>query len=111
MDRALKKRRDRGTGCIRERKDGRWEGRLSQEIGPPILVYGRSKTDVKNKLFALQREHERGNDPERLTVRQWLERWLQSVKDDSKLSLSTYNLYKNTVDKHIVPHVGAVKLT
>jgi integrase len=111
MDRAMMKRRDRGTGCIRERKDGRWEGRLSQEFGPPILVYGKSKTDVKNKLFALQRDHEPGNDPERLTVGQWLERWLQSVKDDSKLSLSTYKLYKNTVDKHILPHVGAVKLT
>ncbi|MBC5825086.1 MAG: site-specific integrase [Candidatus Eremiobacteraeota bacterium] len=77
----------------------------------PICVYGKSKTDVKNKLFALRREPSRRADPERLTVAEWLTRWLQSVKDDPSLSLSTYRLYKNTVERHLVPYIGLIRLS
>ncbi len=103
-------RRDRGNGCIRHRKDGRWEGRYFQEMQQAIYVYGKTKKDVQDKLFALHREPNIVRDPERLTVGEWIARWLQSVNDDPNVRLATYKLYKSAVDLHINPYIQDIQL-
>ncbi len=101
------KRRDKGTGSIYKRKDGRWEARLCRVEQDPIYVYGKSKHDVQNKLFAEQREP-RARDSEGLTIGEWLDRWLEIVKETRRTS--TYNLYKLTAENHIKPHIETLKL-
>lgn len=102
------KRRDKGTGCIRQRKDGRWEARFSIDGQPPIVIYGKTKKDVQNKLFAEHRDPVRIRDPEGLTIDQWLDRWLEMVKQTRRVA--TYNLYKLMSDNHIRPQIGNVRL-
>ena len=51
-----KKRRDAGSGTIRQRADGRWEGRYTvgydPETGKQIMrsVYAKTKREVREKL-------------------------------------------------------------
>src|SRR5579864_2571408 len=111
MKKERTKRRDRGAGCIRQRMDGRWEGRFSQEMEPPVYVYGKTKKDVQDKFFALQRQPRQLHDPEGLTTGEWLDRWLDLVKADPKLTLATYDLYKHQVDKHMKPYIESIKLS
>ena len=102
------KRRDKGTGCIRQRKDGRWEARFSIDGQAPITIYGKSKRDVQNKLFAEHRDPIHVRDPEGLTIDKWLDRWLEIVKQSRRVA--TYNLYKTMSDYHIRPQIGNVRL-
>lgn len=103
-------RRDRGSGCVRQRKDGRWEGRLTRALTPTECVYGKTKKEVLNKLFVLQKEPPKERLREDLTVGQWLDRWIKSVKENPTLRPATYRLYNNTVELHIKPHLENIKL-
>jgi len=101
-------RRDKGMGCIRLRKDGRWEGRLSADGYDPVYVYGKTKREVQNRLFAEQSKPRLVRDQESLIVREWLDRWLELVKSSRRFK--TYDLYKAIVTNHINPHIGNFKL-
>ena len=102
------KRRDKGSGCVRQRKDGRWEARFSAAGQEPFYIYGKSKQDVINKLFAEQQKPPSVRDPENLTVGQWLDRWLSTVK--VTLRPKTYDLYNSSATNHIKPHLANTKL-
>jgi integrase len=107
-------RRDKGTGSIYQRKDGRWEGRLRRDGYETICVYGKSKQDVSNKLFAAPRQGT-PQDAEALTVGEWLDCWLKMARAGTASNrkpcrFSTYSSYKNTVEKHIKPYLKDIKL-
>ena len=52
-----KKRRDAGSGTIRLRADGRWEGRYYYKgTGKYKSVYGKTMTEAKEKLDKLRNE-------------------------------------------------------
>lgn len=84
-------RRSKGEGTIRWRSDGRCEGREPPEIMSPgerpRSAYGRKgdspakqEWDVKRKLREMRREREEGLrtlDARRLTVGQYLTRWIE----------------------------------
>jgi len=76
-------RRTKGEGGIYRRKDGLWCAALSVRDGEGRrrrrVVYGKTRREVSQKLFELRKQAERGGLPElsRLTVRQYLERWLE----------------------------------
>lgn len=101
-------RRDKGTGTIRQRKDGRWEARFLADGQDPIFLYGKTRQEVQNKLFAEQRQPNRARDPEGLTVGEWLDRWLEIVRGTRRFK--TYDLYNAAVENHIKPHVGSIRL-
>jgi len=105
-------RRDKGSGTIRQRKDGRWEGRVSHGLNTtPVYVYGKTKQHVIEKIRTEQAKPQADNEDKRLTVGQWLERWLELVESDASLSRSTFDVYKHKVKKYITPHLGAIRLT
>src|SRR5579863_1838684 len=104
------RRRDRGSGCIRQRKDGRWEGRYDRELHPTEYFYGKTRKEVDQKLFLARAKSPKEQPRENLTVSQWLKRWLEQVRSDAKLRPATYKLYKSTVNLHIEPHIGNIKL-
>lgn len=47
------KRRKKGDGSLRLRKNGDWEGRYVDSLGKRKSVYGKTKKEVKNKLDKL----------------------------------------------------------
>ena len=105
-----------GAGSIRQRPDGRWEGRYTAGRDPGTghqvqkSVCGATQKEVLKKLQEIQTDMERGVflEPSRLTVGQWLKIWeaeyLGAVKGSTEYS------YKKHIKNHIVPALGAVKL-
>ena len=55
-------RRAKGNGCIRQRKDGRWEGRVTigkDNAGKRITqsVYGNDRVECESKMEVLMASH------------------------------------------------------
>jgi integrase len=111
------KRRGNGEGSIFQRKDGRWVARIT--VGYDAngkrnqrTVYGKTKRECQEKLTRLQHQKLDGTlgEQTKLTVAQFLERWLN---DSAKPTIreSTHENYESMIRLHINPHIGGVKLS
>ncbi len=107
----MTRRRANQEGTLHERKDGRWAGALSLE-GRRKYVYGRTKAEAAAKLRVLQRATEDGLDlPDaRLTVGAYLLRWLQDSARP-RLRPRTFEDYESVVRLHLIPGLGAQRLS
>lgn len=102
----------RGENIYR-RKDGRWEGRIRQPEALPAggnkyrSVYGKTYSEVKRKMEEAKREpgHTRTCQ---ITLEEAVEIWYADKKDDWKES--TYALYRQIVEKDILPRLGGISL-
>ena len=113
---AEKKRRARGEGSIRQRKDGTWEARFVTGIDPGTgkeirkSVYAKTQQEVRKKMTeavaALNKEDYK--EPCKMTLAQWLNIWSTEYWNDIKES--TCASYRATIKNHIIPNLGAVKL-
>jgi integrase len=112
MNQERKRRRDRGSGGIRQRKNGTWEGRVSHGVDSPIVyVYGNTKKDVIEKIRTEQARPRADNEDKRVTLEEWLTKWLDLVEHDSSLSRSTYDVYKHKANHYIIPQLGSTRLS
>lgn len=101
--------RDYGDGTVRQRKDGRYEGRLMSH-GKRIYVYGRSRREVQDKLKAEKRNRDLGIIPTgKETVGSFLEKWLTDTVEPAH-ERTTFLSYRQQVTAHLVPEIGRVKL-
>jgi len=103
--------RDRGSGAVRQRPNGSWEGRVSHGVGRPcVYVYGKTKEEVTKKIRDEQAKPTfDGADP-RTTVEAWLTEWLSLVENDPTLTRATFDVYSHKVKKYILPTLGQIKL-
>lgn len=113
----MPKRQAQGSGTIRQRSDGRWEGRFTVGRDPGTgkqkqrSVYGWSQKEVLERMQHIQVEVSDGIyiEPSKLTVGQWANMWhdnfLGSVKPNTEAK------YKSIIRTHIVPAFGKVKLS
>ena len=105
-----------GSGSIRQRSDGRWEGRFSAGFDPGTgkqiqrSVYGKTQKEVRQKLNKILAELDEGTyvKPQKLTLGSWLQIWLSEYTGNVKPF--TQKAYEDRVRLHIVPTLGAVKL-
>lgn len=105
------------TGSIRQRPDGRWEGRITvgsdPGTGKPIRrsIYGMTQKEVRQKMQRALVDVDDGvyTAPSRLTVKAWLDMWLAGYNSDVKPA--TITSYQGHIDNHIGPALGAVKLS
>ena len=111
----MAKNRGANEGSIYKRKDGRWAGvvNLGWRNGKRFRksVYGRTRADVQDKLNEALRNHRLGIPfaPERLTVEQFLNGWLENhVKPGTRPR--TYESYEGAVRLHIAPAIGKIRL-
>ena len=117
MPRKSNTRAPQGAGSIRQRPDGRWEGRVTVGIDPgtgkPIRrsLYGDTQKEVRQKMTAILRELDKGTyqTPSKITVAEWLNEWLTTFCA-SKVKPLTYQSYAGIIKKHIVPALGALEL-
>jgi integrase len=91
------KRRGKGEGSIRQRKDGRWEGSVTTGTtanGNPKrqFVYGKTRAEVAKRLNELLDRQHKGllTDPNKTTVAEWLERWLENKTHLTEKSRNNY---------------------
>lgn len=114
----MAKRRKRGDGSVRLRKDGRWEGRVVigyDDKGLPITknVLARTKTACLDKLKSLKEScGEKPCDELRpdMTFGEWLDYWYQNYAKP-KLRPKSQLDYENSIYRHIIPALGAIPMS
>ena len=113
----MAKRRPSGDGLVRKRADGRWEGRIvvgHKENGNPIYrsVFAEKQSDLMPKLHELKDQYAgvELTEESSITLGEWLGRWMEEYKKPI-LRPSTYSGYSKDIENHILPYLGAKKLT
>ena len=112
---AKKRRRGKGEGTIARRADGRWAARLDAGYRDGkrvrIWLYGKTRAEVAEKLSDALHDHHRGllPPPARLTVAQYLERWLTDHVTPTRRA-RTVESYEQMIRCHVVPTLGRVPL-
>lgn len=109
-------RRANGEGTTYQRADGRWEGAAYVVTATGgrsrKRVHGRTRAEVFEKLAELQRLSRRGLPAisSGVTVGAFLQEWLTTLAKNS-VRPSTYRSYELYVRSHLVPSLGAKRLT
>src|SRR6266511_75568 len=103
-------RRADGEGSIQKRNDGRWQAAVMHDR-KRHYVYGRTRTEVVEKLKELKQQHERGTDlsKKNLTIKEYLKQWLEDVVKPTKTA-STSRSYEQIVSQHLIPKLGHYRL-
>ena len=112
-------RRKNGQGLIRQRKDGRWEGRYVKGRDGKKAIYGyvysKSYSEVKKQLILKRAEYAlENNKPSVSTMKDALfsdlsEMWLRSIQ--SSVKESTWIKYRNILKCNVVPRLGNKNLS
>ena len=100
------------TGHIRQRSPGSWEIRYRAGGKTKTETVRGGKRDAQRRLRELLTLADQGRHPEnpdRLTVAQWLVRWLGIVKPE--LAAQTHIGYETVVRVHVVPAIGDRQLS
>ena len=94
---------------IRRRKSGLYEARLQRD-GRRFSVYGRTETEVRQKLAELERKLaiDQPPPPGKLTVQELCERWLQTER--KRWKPKTYYDYRWNLERYVYPALGRVQL-
>ena len=110
-------RRKNGTGTVRQRKDGRWEGRAVvgyDDKGLPKTknVLAKTKRECQEKLRQLietlgSAKQEKAR-PE-MVFGEWLDFWYQNYVKP-RLRPATQDCYEGRIYQHIVPELGKIPL-
>jgi integrase len=103
------RRRDRGEGSIYRREDGRWVGQY-EVGGKRRYVYGNTREEVASKLTKAVADGNEGLifDSDHLTVAQYLDRWLDSIR--GTVRESTWVRHEINVRVHVKPALYRVRL-
>jgi integrase len=99
------------TGHVRQRSPGSFELRYRVGGKTATETFRGGKRDADRRLrelLSLVDNNRHPNDPDRLTVGQWLRRWLDTVKPE--ISPRSWSQYECGVRVHIAPAIGHIML-
>jgi integrase len=111
-----KRRRGAGEGSIHQRADGSWCAIIDLGIvngkRKRKFIYGSSRKEVAEKLKQLLHQQQQGVnvDPERLTMGEFLDRWLDEVVKPHRRA-RTYDRYADIARLHLKPRLGHHQLS
>jgi integrase len=109
----MARRRSSGEGSIFYREDkGLWVGKITLPDGKSKTKYNKKQQVVKDWLLAERNRIRQGIfvRDDRITLEAFLHRYLTDYAKRS-LQPSTYSSYEFIIEKHIIPHLGMVKLS
>ena len=113
----MARKRKSGTGTIRQRKDGRWEGRAVvgyDDKGLPKTknVLAKTKRECQEKLAKLL-EEVGGTKSEKICADmpfgEWMDFWYQTYLKPGLRPTTQLN-YESTIYQHIIPQLGSIPL-
>lgn len=111
MAKKKKKRGPSGSGSIRKRKDGTWEGRYTytDEYGvrKRASVYASTQAECQKKLnaaLAAADKHEQIEKPSQITLADWFSIWLKDYCRNVRPE--TREEYRRKAEKHIISVLG-----
>ena len=107
----MAKRAANNMGTVRQRSDGRWEGRYTASDGKQHSVYALTQPACTAALRAAMNDVDNGTwqKPSMMTVSEWLEIWIKDYQGDN--SELTVLKYRSITRNNFAPTIGAVKLT
>lgn len=123
MPRKKMARAANGAGTIRKKtvaKNGReytyYEARCTVGFDPLTgkqiqkSISGKTEREVQQKLSKMAVDVNEGTyiEPSKMTLKDWLETW--EVEYTADVKASTALLYKQNLDKYVIPYLGSVKL-
>ena len=114
MARRRSTRRGKGEGSVFEQANGTWRGKVTvgyDDAGKQRFkwVSGKTQAEALTKIAEIKQQLTAGTFSEtKLTVAQYLERWLNEKERD--LKPSTFEEYEICVERYIIPRVGRVRL-
>lgn len=101
-------KRANGEGSVRQRPNGRWEGRVSYidpatEKRRSVSVYGATAAEARRELKKVRARLDDGKRAKDApdTVASWLERWRESSLAASDRRATTKSLYGSLSRKHL----------
>ena len=113
----MARKRKAGDGTVRQRKDGRWEGRVVigyDDNGYPKTknVLAKTKKECVEKLQKLKEECG-GLKPEKVRSEMpfgvWLTYWYEN-HSKPKIRPTTQETYESRIRLHIIPEIGSIPL-
>lgn len=120
----MAKRAAQGAGTIRKKTVTRkgkqytyWEARITVGRDPGTgkqiqkSFSGKTQKEVREKMQAAAVEVNTGTytAPQKMTVAEWMQIWLAEYT--ASLKPGTIGTYKGNINKHIIPALGAVRLS
>jgi len=105
-------RRKYGEGSVFQRKDKRWVAQVKLEGRKNKQTYHKSEKDAQvalRKMLHELEQHTLATGPQQ-TLKMFLESWLKDVLKPSSRSVSTYEMYRIVIEKHVIPSLGHVRL-
>lgn len=109
----MPKRAANNMGTVRQRSDGRWEGRYTAPDGKQHSVYAKGQDECIKALKAAMRDVDMGvwQEPSKMTMEQWFETWLKDYQSHtSKRTVIKYHSIVKQFNKSIRT-VKVVKLS
>lgn len=103
-------RRGNGEGTIRQRADGRWEAMATLPDGKRHSFYGKTRSEVNQKLIEVQRAMHQGLPPTlhaRMRTVDYLDDWLARI--EPTVRPSTHRRYRELLS-HAVRQIGRIQL-
>ncbi len=113
----MARKRKAGDGTVRQRKDGRWEGRIVigyDDNGYPKTknILAKTKKECVEKLQKLKEECG-GLKPEKVRPEMifgdWLTYWYEN-HSKPKIRPTTQETYESRIRLHIIPEIGDIPL-
>jgi integrase len=95
-------------GSVYRRKDGRWVGKYQDLEGSWRYLYRKSKQEAKQALQEALRDQEERISPDKITVKRYLEDWLQDQQ--GVVSERTLLITRVNLETHIYPALGEKRL-
>lgn len=113
----MARKRKSGTGTIRQRKDGRWEGRAVvgyDDKGMPKTknVLAKTKRECQEKLTKLMEEVGSSRSEKirpDMPFGEWMDFWYQNYTKPG-LRPTTQSNYEGNIYQHIIPQLGKIPL-
>ena len=113
----MARKRGNNEESIYPRKDGTWVAQMSiardPKTGKPKRAYFYAKTrkEAADKLTKALRDHQQGIlvEPHKLTLGEWLDKWLWHYKRPS-LRSTTFDNYEMLIHHHLKPALGNIAM-
>lgn len=103
-------KRSRGEGSIYKRDDGLWVGQIYVN-GKKKVKYSKVQKEVRDWLHEQKEAVNKGTfiEAKDITLSAFLEKYM--AQQETKLRPKTINSYQSLITNHIVPELGAIKLS
>ena len=113
----MAKKNANNAGSIRQRPDGRWEGRITVGINPATgkpmrrSIYGDSQAAVRKEMTAIINALDNGTyqTPSKMKAGEWFDTCMETYWK-CKVKPLTFQSYEGIIKNYIKPHLGGLEL-